>query len=103
MVHRALEREFDVVGEVDDGVRAASEVASTQADVVVMDYKMPTVNGDEATAQIKELFPHVIVVAFTAWVSQHGEEMLEAGADAVFSKNDMQGMLEYLGSISTSD
>ena len=103
MVHRALEREFDVVGEVDDGVRAASEVAATKADVVVMDYKMPTVNGDEAAAQIKELFPDVIVVAFTAWVSQHGEEMLEAGADAVFSKNDLTGLLDYIRNISTSD
>ena len=103
MVHRALERVCDVVGEVDDGVKAASEVASTEADVVVMDYKMPTVNGDEATALIKELFPHVVVVAFTAWVAQHGEQMLEAGADAVFSKNDLQGLLEYIRNISTSD
>lgn len=103
MVKRTLEREFDVVGEVDDGVRAAAEVASTGAEIVVMDFKMPTVNGDEATAQIKELFPQVIVVAFTAWEGQHAGEMLEAGAEAVFSKNDLTGLLEFIRNVSTSD
>ena len=96
MVRRALERDVDVVGEADDGVKAAAEVASTDANVVVMDFRMTTVNGDEATAQIKELFPQVIVVAFTAWEAQHGEEMREAGADAVYSKNDLAGMVEYI-------
>ncbi len=66
MLRSRLERGHDIVGELSDGYAAASEVEETQPDVVIMDFKMPTVSGIHATRAVKALFPHVVVVGFTS-------------------------------------
>ena len=47
--------DLEVVGEVADGMAAVSEVASSRPDVVLMDVRMPRLDGIEATRQIMAL------------------------------------------------
>jgi len=64
-----------VLGEANDGREALAMVASLSPDVVMMDIKMPDMDGIEATRRIMEVHP-VPVVALTAY--ENPELMREA-------------------------
>ena len=62
-----LHPEGDTVlaGEAASGAEVLSLLEQQEADVVLMDYDMPGMNGIEATRQIKERFPRVRVLMLT--------------------------------------
>ncbi len=64
-----LERvpQFAVVGEADSGARAVELVNALRPDVVVMDIRMPQLNGVEACRIIKERHPQVKVIMLTSY------------------------------------
>jgi CheY-like chemotaxis protein len=56
-------------------------------DVVLMDLKMPVMNGLEATQHIKKLYPSLPIIAQTAYTqSEFLEAVKQAGCDALLSK-----------------
>jgi DNA-binding NarL/FixJ family response regulator len=57
---------FDVVGEARDGREAVDVVQRTRADVVILDLRMPEMDGLEAAAAISEASPETKVVVFSA-------------------------------------
>jgi DNA-binding NarL/FixJ family response regulator len=59
--------EVDVVGEAANGEEALSLVQSFAPDVVLMDLRMPLVDGIQATALIRERWPDVPVLALTTF------------------------------------
>ena len=73
-----LEREgvAEVVAEAGDGGEAIEVVRDSMPEVVVMDLKLPTVSGAEATRQIVEDAPHVRVLILSA--SGEESDVLEA-------------------------
>lgn len=73
--------DMEVVGEAGDGEEAVKLVAQVKPDVVVMDIRMPKLNGIEATKQIKSQFPSTAILILTAYDSdQYIFALLEAGA-----------------------
>lgn len=82
-LRKLIERQPDmcVVGEAEDGTGALVALPEARPHVIVMDISMPNLGGVEATVQIKQLDPHVQVLALTA--HEEGEYvriMLRAGA-----------------------
>jgi DNA-binding NarL/FixJ family response regulator len=75
------ERDFELVGEAEDG-RAAVEMAERLTPhVIVMDIGMPGLNGIEATRQIIDRQPGVRVIALSAYADRRLiAEILKAGA-----------------------
>lgn len=70
-----------VVAEVGDGREALRLVAQLQPDVVLMDVKMPTLNGLEATARISRDYPSVRVVILSMYTNEeYVLQALRAGA-----------------------
>lgn len=57
--------DLEVVGEASSGDEALELVEHCQPDLVLMDIRMPGLNGIEATKLIKEKYPHIQVLILT--------------------------------------
>jgi DNA-binding NarL/FixJ family response regulator len=78
---------IEVVGEVANGGEVAAAVAEHAPDVVVMDYRLPGLQGDEATAAVRVTSPGVAVVCLTAEATpDERARVLAAGASALLEK-----------------
>jgi len=62
-----LERNIEVVGKAEDGAEAVELVERLSPDVVLMDLKMPYMNGVEAIRRIRARFPQVKVLVLTTY------------------------------------
>jgi DNA-binding NarL/FixJ family response regulator len=76
---------IEVVGEAANGQEAVRLLEERRADVVLMDARMPVMDGLEATRLIKDRWPEVKVVVLTMYTA-YRSEALAAGADAVLVK-----------------
>jgi DNA-binding NarL/FixJ family response regulator len=59
--------QIEVVGVAKDGLEAVDQVRRFQPDLVLMDLKMPRMNGIQATKMIREQFPDVRVLVLTTY------------------------------------
>jgi len=62
-----LEPDIEIIGIADDGAEAVELVSKNQPDIVLMDLKMPIMNGVEATRQIRTKYPDVKVLVLTTY------------------------------------
>ena len=80
--------ETEVVGLAGDGAEALDLVASAAPDVVLMDLRMPKVDGVEATRAIRERHPDVAVVVLTTYADDDSiVAALSAGAAGYLTKD----------------
>ncbi|MCT8140140.1 response regulator transcription factor [Anaerobacillus sp. CMMVII] len=92
----AMEDNFDIIAEGDDGAKAMQLVEQCQPDVILMDINMPKVNGVEATRQLIEAYPGIKVLI----LSIHDDEtyvthVLKTGASGYLLKEmDADSLIE---------
>jgi DNA-binding NarL/FixJ family response regulator len=83
-----LRSDVDVVAAVGDGAEAADICAELEPDVVLMDYRLPGLDGVEATRAVLARSPSVAVVCLTAAANEQEQAaLLEAGAKACLHKD----------------
>lgn len=79
--------DLDVVGEAATGLEAVELALQLEPDVVLMDLRMPGINGDEATARIVAERPRIRVLVLTTYESDDSIlTAIEAGASGYLLK-----------------
>ncbi len=86
--------EIEIVGAASDGADAIEKVEVLKPDLVLMDLKMPGVNGIQATQAIKDKHPAIYVLVLTTydgdgWVF----DAIRAGADGYLLKDSPRDLL----------
>ncbi|MCP4168615.1 MAG: response regulator transcription factor [Chloroflexi bacterium] len=83
-----LEKDIEVVAKAQDGAEAISLVERYQPDIVLMDLKMPLMNGVEATERIHRNHPGVKVLILTTYDDDEWLfDALRAGASGYLLKD----------------
>jgi CheY-like chemotaxis protein len=86
---------FEVVGESPSGLAAIEEVEAADPDVVVMDYRMPMMDGLTAARHIRKRRPSQIIVLYTAFIDEELERRAdEAGVSLCVGKVEGLASLE---------
>jgi CheY-like chemotaxis protein len=70
-----------------NGQEAVDKATTEHPDLILMDLKMPKMDGLAATKQIKSMLPHMPIVALTANAfDSDRQQAIDAGCDAFLSK-----------------
>lgn len=82
------EPDVDIVGEAGDGAQAVDQARRLRPDIVLMDIRMPRMDGLQATAQILTQLPATRVVMLTTFdLDEYVFEALRAGASGFLLKD----------------
>jgi two-component system, response regulator PdtaR len=86
---------FDVVGQVATGEEAIDQSMKAEPDVVVMDYKMPGMDGLRAARAIRDARPDQAIILYTAYMEADLEaQAREAGIALCIGKVEGLHQLE---------
>jgi len=80
--------DLELVGTAANGQEAVELCGTYQPDIILMDIRMPKMDGVEATRQITQQYPHVSVLALTSFLEPDlVQDILTAGAAGYLLKN----------------
>lgn len=83
-----LEKDMRVVGSAADGAEAVELASTKQPDLILMDLKMPGLNGIEATRQIHAKFPQIKILVLTTYDDDEWVfDAIRAGASGYLLKD----------------
>jgi DNA-binding NarL/FixJ family response regulator len=73
--------DMEVVGEAEDGEKAVALTRELLPDIILMDVKMPVMDGAEATRKILAEMPGIVILAHSIYTDEgFMAEMIHAGA-----------------------
>lgn len=95
----------DVVGEAKHGMEAVEQTKKLLPDVILMDLRMPCMDGVEATRLIKREFPHIGIIALTMnEEQQYVFDLVRAGATGYLLKDsDSSQIVDAIRAIARGD
>ena len=83
-----LEADLEIVGMAENGEEAISQVEILQPDVVLMDLRMPVMNGSTATKIICDRFPNIKVLVLSTYDEERDvSDAIRAGAKGYLLKD----------------
>jgi NarL family two-component system response regulator LiaR len=89
-----LEPDIEVIGIAEDGAAAVELVGDKRPALVLMDLKMPIMNGVEATRQIRMKYPEVKVLVLTTYADDEWVfDAIQAGASGYLLKDTPRDQL----------
>jgi DNA-binding NarL/FixJ family response regulator len=98
------QEDIDVVGEAGDGLDAVHMAASLKPDVVLMDVRMPVLDGVEATKRIAEAGTGKVLVMTTFDMDEYALSALRNGASGFLLKDTPPGdLVSALRAVASGD
>jgi two-component system invasion response regulator UvrY len=94
-----LEQQHDwkVTGEARTGAEALHQVLKSLPDLIVLDYRMPDLNGIDVARQISRMFPKIPILMVTLHLSrQLADAAREAGVRGACAKQDIGTVVEAI-------
>jgi DNA-binding NarL/FixJ family response regulator len=91
IVRESLERETGctICGEVTDGADAVSKARALTPDLIILDVRMPRLNGIEAAAILRRSMPKLRIILMSMFADDLGQTLTSAiHVDASLSKSD---------------
>lgn len=83
------ERDFEIILEADNGVHLLEQLKTEQPDIVLMDIRMPRMDGIEASKKVKELYPNIKIITFSQYDYESNiVEMYAIGVKSFIGKGD---------------
>ena len=83
------QKDLSVVGEADDGVSVVSMARALTPDIIIMDYRMPNLDGATATEKILSKQPNIKILILTSFSEAEGiARALRCGASGALMKTD---------------
>src|SRR5215469_8329097 len=89
--------DVEVCGETRNGREAVDTALSLRPDLVILDVRMPELNGIEAASVIKRSLPETKTLLFTMYADYVGRVALAAGVDIILPK--VNGLSSLIGAI----
>lgn len=83
-----LQSGLAVVGAVGTGTEAAEAAARLEADVVLMDYRLPGIDGASATREVIAASGAAVICLTAEATAEERDEILRAGARGLVEKGD---------------
>ena len=94
------EEEFQVIDEASDGVEALEVIAKQNPDLLIVDIRMPKMNGLEVVKEMTKAFPHIKKLVLSMHDSEeYVVEAIQAGADGYLLKGSSKS--EFLKALHT--
>ncbi len=96
---------ISVVGEAGDGKEAIDQVAKLNPDIVLMDVRMPNMNGIDATEKIVKNFPNTKVLMLTTFdIEEYAFAALRVGASGFLSKDALpEQLIDSIKAVAAGD
>jgi DNA-binding NarL/FixJ family response regulator len=84
-----LENDLQVVLKAENGKRLLSQLKTIAPDIILMDIRMPEMDGIEATIHVKELYPKIKIIALSQYDQEANiVEMNRLGVKSFIGKTD---------------
>jgi DNA-binding NarL/FixJ family response regulator len=97
----ASQEDIEIFGEAQNGEEALELCSSMQPDVVLMDLRMPGINGIDATRRIHRTYPHIGILVLTVFEDDTSVfPAIRAGARGYLLKNtDQEELLRAIHTV----
>ncbi len=89
--NQLLKEGYEVIGEATNGIEAVTQTLEHHPDVVLMDIRMPEMDGIEAIRQIWRTRPTPVIVLSALETPQTIDDAIAAGASAYLTKPPSRG------------
>lgn len=87
----SAEKEFQIIGEVEDGLGALEMSLKAEPDLIILDLMMPKMNGVDVTMKVKEKLPGAKIVLLTSFATAEGlAQALQYGANGIVLKSSAE-------------
>ena len=97
--------DFDLMLEASNGKQLIAMLINATPDVILMDIKMPELDGIQTTACVKRLYPHIKVLALSMFnEDKYIVDMMKAGASGYLLKNaEPEEIIEAISTVYYKD
>jgi DNA-binding NarL/FixJ family response regulator len=97
--------DFDLIVEASNGKQLIAQLATNVPDVILMDIKMPEMDGIQTTAEVKQRYPGVKVLALSMFnEDKYIVDMMKAGASGYLLKNaEPEEIIEAISTVYHKD